>query len=183
MIGVVFAIFKISLWIGKLHIWLLLLDGKAFPCGRVVEPACSAGDPGSIPGLERSPGEGSGNPLKYSFLENSMDKGTLQAIVHVVAKNQIGWETKTFTFTFFLDAKGWHLGTGLVPMSPFVDTQLGPSVLSAVWWCLYQGTPRGLTYRHCRTHFQEAQDQYHVLHFEKWDLKQSWIGESNQMNF
>lgn len=40
-----------------------------------------------------------------------------------------------------------------------------------------------LTYRHCRTHFQEAQDQYHVLHFEKWNLKQSWIGELNQMNF
>ena len=34
---------------------------------------CSAGDPGSIPGLGRSPGEGNGNPLQYSCLENSMD--------------------------------------------------------------------------------------------------------------
>ena len=35
---------------------------------------CNAGDPGSIPGLGKSPGEGNGNPLQYSFLENSMDK-------------------------------------------------------------------------------------------------------------
>ena len=40
-------------------------DGKA--------SACSVGEPGSIPGLERSPGEGNGNPLQYSCLENSMD--------------------------------------------------------------------------------------------------------------
>ena len=36
---------------------------------------CNAGDPGLIPGLGRSPGEGSGNPLQYSFLENPMDRG------------------------------------------------------------------------------------------------------------
>ena len=41
------------------------LDGK--------ESADSAGDPGSIPGLGRSPGEGNGYPLQYSCLENSMD--------------------------------------------------------------------------------------------------------------
>ena len=40
-------------------------DGKA--------SACSAGDPGSIPGWGRSPGEGNGNPLQYSCLENAMD--------------------------------------------------------------------------------------------------------------
>ena len=40
-------------------------DGKA--------SACSAGDPGLIPGLGRSPGEGNGNPLQYSCLENFMD--------------------------------------------------------------------------------------------------------------
>ena len=37
------------------------------------ESACNAGDLGSIPGLGRSPGEGNGNPLQYSGLENSMD--------------------------------------------------------------------------------------------------------------
>ena len=39
------------------------------------ESACNAGDQGSIPGSGRSPGEGNGNPLQYSWLENSMDGG------------------------------------------------------------------------------------------------------------
>ena len=39
--------------------------------------ACNAGDLGSFPGSGRSPGEGNGNPLKYSCLENSMDRGAL----------------------------------------------------------------------------------------------------------
>ena len=46
---------------------------RGFPSGS--ESACSAGDPGSIPGLERSPGEGNGNPLQYSSLENLTDRG------------------------------------------------------------------------------------------------------------
>ena len=50
------------------------------------EPACSAGDPGSIPGVERSPGDGNGNPLQYSCLENSMDRGAWRATVHGVAE-------------------------------------------------------------------------------------------------
>ena len=52
------------------------------------ESACNAGDPGSIPGLGRSPGEGNGNPLQYSCLENPMDRGAWQAIVHGIAKSQ-----------------------------------------------------------------------------------------------
>ena len=46
----------------------------------------SVEDLGSIPGLGRSPGEGNGNPLQYSCLENPMDRGALQAMVHGVAK-------------------------------------------------------------------------------------------------
>ena len=46
------------------------------------------GDQGSTPGLGRSPGEGNGNPLQYSCLENSVDRGALWAIVHGVAKSQ-----------------------------------------------------------------------------------------------
>ena len=49
--------------------------------------AYNAGDPGSIPGLGRSTGEGNGNPLQYSCLENPMDRGAWQAIVHGVAKS------------------------------------------------------------------------------------------------
>ena len=52
------------------------------------ESAYSAGDPGLIPGLGRSLGEGSGNPLQYPCLENPMDRGAWQATVHGVAKNQ-----------------------------------------------------------------------------------------------
>ena len=43
---------------------------------------------GSTPWLGSSPGDGNGNPLKYSCLENSMDRGAWRAIVHGVAKNQ-----------------------------------------------------------------------------------------------
>ena len=50
--------------------------------------ACDAEDPGSIPGSGRSPGEGNGNPLQYSCLENPMDEGAWWATVHGVAKSQ-----------------------------------------------------------------------------------------------
>ena len=49
-------------------------------------PPANAGDMGSIPKLGRSPGEGNGNPLQYSCLENSMDRGAWRATVHGVAK-------------------------------------------------------------------------------------------------
>ena len=52
------------------------------------ESACIAGDPRSVPGLGRSPGEGNGNPLQYSCLENFMDRGALWTIVHGIEKNQ-----------------------------------------------------------------------------------------------
>ena len=54
-------------------------DGKA--------SARSAGDVGSIPGLGRSPGEGNGNPLQYSCLENFMDGGARWAVAHWVTKS------------------------------------------------------------------------------------------------
>ena len=48
----------------------------------------NAADIGSIPGLGRSPGGGNGNPLQYSCLENSMERGTWWAIVHGITKSQ-----------------------------------------------------------------------------------------------
>ena len=51
------------------------------------ESTCSAGDPGSIPGLGRSSGEENGSPLRYSCLEKSMDRRGLGATVHGVAKS------------------------------------------------------------------------------------------------
>ena len=50
--------------------------------------ACNAGDLGSIPGFGRSPGEGNGNQLQYSCLENSMDRGAWQATVHGIVKSR-----------------------------------------------------------------------------------------------
>ena len=51
------------------------------------ESACNAGDLGLIPGSGRFPGEGNGNPLQYSCLENPMDRGVWQATVHGVTKS------------------------------------------------------------------------------------------------
>ena len=55
-------------------------DGKEF--------SCNTGDLGSIPGLGRFPGEGNGKPLQYSCLENPMDRGAWQAVVHGISKSQ-----------------------------------------------------------------------------------------------
>ena len=58
-----------------------------FPSGSVVENLlANAGDAGSIPGSGRSPGEGNGNPLQYSCLDNTIDRGTGWATVHGVAE-------------------------------------------------------------------------------------------------
>ena len=65
-----------------------------FPGGSEVKAfASNAGDPGSIPGLGRSPGEGNGNPLQYSCLGNPMD-----GEIHEVAKSLTGLSDFTFTY-------------------------------------------------------------------------------------
>ena len=62
------------------------------------ESACNAGDTGLVPGSGRSPGEGDGNPLQYSSLENSKNRGTWWTAVHGVPKS---WtRLSDFTFTF-----------------------------------------------------------------------------------
>ena len=60
----------------------------SFPDGSVVKNSpVNAGDPGLVPGLGKSPGEGNGKPLQYSWVENSMDRGAWWATVHGVAKS------------------------------------------------------------------------------------------------
>ena len=61
------------------------------------ETACNAGDPGSIAGLEKSPGVGNRNPFQNCCLENSMDKGAWQATVHGVAKSWTPLSTHSTT--------------------------------------------------------------------------------------
>ena len=59
-----------------------------FPGGSAgKESVCNAGNLGLIPGSGRSPGEGNSNPLQYSFLENSTDRGGWWATVHGVTKS------------------------------------------------------------------------------------------------
>ena len=67
---------------------------------RVNLPANSgdSGDAGLIPGSGRSLGGGNGNPLQYSCLENSMDRGSWQAVVHGVTKDQTQLEEDSVTF-------------------------------------------------------------------------------------
>ena len=69
----------------------MLRSLQRFPGGSVVQkPPANAGDSGDavlIPGLGRSPGEGNGNPLQYSFLGNPMDRGAWRATVHGVAES------------------------------------------------------------------------------------------------
>ena len=62
------------------------------------ESACNAGDPSSTPGMGRSSGEGNGNPLQYSCLENSMDRGAWGAMVPGIAKSQTRLSDFTLTF-------------------------------------------------------------------------------------
>ena len=66
---------------------------------QIVEvSACNAGDLSLVPGSGRSPGEGNGNPLQYSCLENSMDGGAWWATVHGVIESDA---TKRLHFSFF----------------------------------------------------------------------------------
>ena len=84
---------------------------SVYPCGSAgKEPACNAGDLGSIPGLGRSPGEGKGYPLQYSGLENSMDY-----TIHGVAKSQ------TRLSAFHFHPKFWGISS------------LDPQLSSSVW--------------------------------------------------
>ena len=72
-----------------------------FPGGSAgKESACSVGDPGSIPGLERFPAEGNGNPLQYSCLENPMDREAWWATVHRVSQLDTSETTKQYIFTY-----------------------------------------------------------------------------------
>ena len=68
------------LWCDDIWRWVCSSDGK--------EPACNTEHPGSVPGSGGSSGEGNGNALQYSCLENPMDRGAWRATVHEVAQSQ-----------------------------------------------------------------------------------------------
>ena len=72
------------------------------------ESACNAGGLGLIPGKGRSPGERKGNPLHYSWLEKSMDRGAWWATVHGVTKSQT-WLSDWHTFSIYTNHFAVHL--------------------------------------------------------------------------
>ena len=101
------------------------------------ESACSSGDLGSVRGSGRSPGEGNGNPLRYSCLENSRDRGAWRAIVH--GSQRVGHDWVTFPFTFALQyCVGFcHISTRISYRSMYVpplptSTLSYPSLLSEI---------------------------------------------------
>ena len=132
---------------------LSLFTLQGFPGGSGgKDSACNVGDPGSILGLRRFPGEGNGKPFWYSCLENPMDGGAWKATVHGVAKNQTRLSDFTipsfctkircFSYHFYLQNRSeklymWEVWwvTG--------QSNLAKSTWENKWRRWYQVTPTG----------------------------------------
>ena len=120
--------------------WTRLFFVLGFPgCSVAKNRSANVGDPGLIPGLGRSPGEGNGNPLYYSSLENSMDRGAWGAIVQGLQKS--------WTCTFFVVGQrkdcsyiGGCLETSMSSTWTFLVAQM-VQTLPAVWETWAQSDP------------------------------------------
>ena len=93
-----------------------------FPGGSVIKnPPANAGDikdSGSTPASESSPRGGNGNPLQYSYLESSMDRGAWQATIHGAAKSQTGLSDGRAREQEYLHDGNWQM-TGIKhPLPP-----------------------------------------------------------------
>ena len=89
----------------KKNIYIYIFSGGS----EGKEFASSAGDAGSMPGLGRSRGEGNGNPVQYSYLENPMDRGAYRAAVHRVTKSWTPLSGFTFSFQICVSHFAAHL--------------------------------------------------------------------------
>ena len=78
---------------------IITYEAMGFPGGSGdKESDCNAGDLGLIPGSGRFPGEGNGNPLQYSCLENSTDRGAWRATAHRVSESDMtGWLARSLS--------------------------------------------------------------------------------------
>ena len=91
-----------------LETWFVLIN-RGFPAGSdCKESACNAGDLSSIPELGRSPWEGNGGTLQYSYLENSMDRGAWWGIVHGVTKSGTQLSDQHFHFQWDV-SQAWRV--------------------------------------------------------------------------
>ena len=121
-----------------LRISTALFLGVCSGGSEVKASACNAGDLCSIPGSRRSPGEGNGNPLQYSCLENPMDRGARWATVHGVTKSR----TRLSNFTFFLSTVSPHHICNLENLSLYPSffwkwsqNRLNSLVMKQTSWC------------------------------------------------
>ena len=89
--------FKMFIYLSTFILYWSLYFGGLLGDSYSKESAYNAGDLGSIPGSERSPGGGNGNPLQYSCLGNPMDRGPWWATVHGVVTVRHYWATNTHT--------------------------------------------------------------------------------------
>ena len=117
----------------QIYLWSTTGYILGFPGGSDgKESTCNAGLQGSVPGLGRAPGEGNGNPLQYSSLENPMDRGAWQAIVYGVAESQTWLSDEHFHFqwAFFSYADTWKWTYYILAQE---------AQLHALWWPTWAG--------------------------------------------
>ena len=117
----------------ELTLLLIVCSELDFPDSSAdQESICDAGDLGSIPGSGRSPGEGNGNSLQYSCLENPMDRGAWWATVHGATKSQ----TRLSDFPFMHWRRKWQ---------PFQCSCLENPRDGGVWWAAVYGVAQSWT--------------------------------------
>ena len=117
--------------------WLIILVlNRGWPCLRGFpgcsdgkESICKAGDPSSIPGLGRAPGEGNGYTFQYSSLENSINRGAWQATIHGVTKN-----TRTCICSF---SKHLNLKKQIFFFFLYLEKQICPYLYFKIPWLYF----------------------------------------------
>ena len=111
--------------------WASLGNIRGFPGGPDgKESACNVGDPGLTPGPRRSPGEGNGYPLQYSYLDNSMDRGSWWATVHGIARSQKWLSDLISSFSLFRKYQGVSCRKNPFP---WLFQLLGAAHIPALW--------------------------------------------------